>query len=148
MLSEVLVFRIAVMLQKFRHPGVDLALKIVQDGFVKLRYDLLCCNLYISLIPKMRWIKQFLFYNHGERRTRGFLQEACNLAMIARLTELLAAVTKLISLERLEDPIHIRRYFLKRGFPIYFNPGQRRTPRDFSYPVDNLGVTSFSSLPS
>src|SRR4030066_1953560 len=134
MLSEVLVFRIAVMLQKFRHPGVDLALKIVQDGFVKLRYDLLCCNLYISLIPKMRWIKQFLFYDHGERRTRGLLHEACNLAMIARLTELIAAVTKFIILERLEDPMHIRRYFLKRVSAVYFSSGQRLTPGDLFYP--------------
>src|SRR4030066_2398152 len=129
MLSKVSLFRIAVMLQKFRHPGVDLALKIAQDDFVKLRHNLLCCNFHISLIPKMRRIKQFLFYDNGERRTRGLLHEACNLEMIARVTELIAAVTKFIILERLEDPMHIRRYFLKRVSVVYFSFGQRLTHR-------------------
>src|SRR4030065_2676789 len=128
--GKVSLFRIAVMLQKCRHPGVDLALKIAQDDFVKLRHHLLGCNFHISLIPKMRRIKQFLFYDHGERRTRGLLHEACNLAMIVCLTKLLTAVTKLISLERLEDPLHIRRYFFKRVSAVYFSSGQRLTPGD------------------
>ena len=80
----------------------------------------------------MRRIKQLLFYDHGERRTRGLLHEAYNLAMIARLTELLAAVTEPISLERLEDPLHIQRYFLKRVSAVYFSPGQRLAPLIFA----------------
>lgn len=73
----------------------------------------------------MRGIKQFLFYYDGEGRAGGLLHEADNLAMIVRLTELIAAVTQFMIFERLEDRIHIRRYFLKGASVVYFSTGQR-----------------------
>ena len=51
--------------------------------------------------------------------------------MIVRLTELFAVVAKSISLKRLKDPVHIRRYFLKGVSCVRFSPGQRPIPTFF-----------------
>jgi len=85
---------------------------------------------------------QLLFNDNGKRRARGLLHDACNFAMIARMPEFLATMTEPIILERLEDPLHIRRYFLKRVSAVYFSPGQRLLPTIFA----NLFVSSFHSL--
>lgn len=54
--------------------------------------------------------------------------------MIARVTEFLAVVTEPIILERLEYPVNLRRYFLKKVSAIYFSPGQRLAPVVFANP--------------
>lgn len=119
---------------------------MAQDGFVKLRDDPLGCNFHISSIPIMRRIQQLLFYDNGERRTGCLLHESDNFSMIGSMTELLAAVTGSVILERLEDPLHLQRYFFKSISAVYSNPIQRLFPRHLCYPSSRLPSAGYLQI--